>query len=203
MTQRHNHRPASSLAEFKDFDSAFDRAFALVAFQLNRYLIDHTLRVGRQFTEDDYEAMLIWGVLAHQNVAHLLPPGSHPCSVLNERGRVAPGNALAPLRLRDVAQITRLPRETVRRKLEKLAAAGRVERQADGWLITRHDIDGTLREFSRDNLRRFLATADEVMRCLRAADEQLAGERAAVAAPPAGVAAGDAAGVRSHGAPAP
>jgi hypothetical protein len=167
------------VAELKDFDASFDRCFGMVAFQLNRYLIDHTLRVGRQLTGDDYEAMLIWGVLAHQNVAHLLPPGSHPCSVLNERGRVDLGRARNPLRLRDVAQITRLPRETVRRKLEKLAAAGRVERVAEGWLITQHEIDDALREFSRDNVRRFLATADEVMRCLRAADAEVAASRPA------------------------
>lgn len=185
MTQRPAHRHASNLSEFEDFDAAFDRCFGLVAFQLNRYLIDHTLRVGRQFTGDDYEAMLIWGVLAHQNAAHLLPPGSLPCSVLNERGRVDLGRARIPLRLRDVAQITRLPRETVRRKLEKLAAAGRVERVPAGWLITQHDVDGTLREFSRESVRRFLATADEVMRCLRAADADAAQAGGDGLAPPA------------------
>ena len=174
MPSSHVSRSHSSIGELSDFDAAFDRCFGMVAFQMNRYLIDHTLRVGRQFTGDDYEAMLIWGVLAHQNVAHLLPPGSHPCGVLNERGRVDMGRARIPLRLRDVTQITRLPRETVRRKLEKLAAAGWVERVETGWLITQHEIDGPLREFSRDNVRRFLATADEVMRCLRAADAELA-----------------------------
>lgn len=192
MTQHHATRPASSLAELKDFDAAFDRCFGMVAFQLNRYLIDHTLRVGRQLTDDDYEAMLVWGVLAHQSAAHLLPPGSHPCSVLNERGRVDHGRARIPLRLRDLAQITRLPRETVRRKLEKLAAAGRVERQTAGWLITQHDTDGALREFSRDNVRRFLATADEVMRCLCAADAEVAADRP-VEAPPRDVMVGTAA----------
>lgn len=177
-------RQTASVAELQDYDAAFDRCFGMVAFQMNRHIIDHLLRTGRQLTDDDLEAMVIWGVLAHQNVAHLLPPGSHPCSVLDERGRARTPHALQALRLRDVAQITRIPRETVRRKLEKLAAAGWIQRQADGWVIRSDHTADQLREFTRDNVRRFLAAADEVLRTLREADAEIAAAR--LAAPSVG-----------------
>jgi hypothetical protein len=108
----------ASLRALGDADKAFDGAFSIVAFIINRFIIDHLLRCGRQLTGGDFEALVIWGVLAHQNVAHLMPPGSLPTAVLGEDGRLAEGlDRLRPLRLRDVAQITGIPRETVRRKL--------------------------------------------------------------------------------------
>ena len=86
----------------KDFDQAFDRSFALVAYVLNRHLIDHMLRAARLLTEGDIDALVVWGVLAHQNVVHLMPPGSVPSTVLDDHGmppdseqRMAPLTAVA------------------------------------------------------------------------------------------------------------
>lgn len=172
MNNRNGSAP-SLLGELRDFDAAFERSFSLVAFVMNRYLIDHMLRVARNLTLDDYEAMIIWGVLAHQNIAHLLPPGSVPVAVLNECGRLdTRQEGLRPLRLRDVVQITRIPRETVRRKLQMLADQQWIERSGGGWICSGVRVDPLLRDFTRDSARRFLMTADEMMRVLRAADAQ-------------------------------
>ncbi len=169
-----NRNPASVPV---DFDAAFDRSFAMASFAMNRFIVDHMLRVGRHLTHDDYESMVIWGVLAHQNIAHLLPPGSVPSELLNDRGRLDGDKTLRPLRLRDVVQITRIPRETVRRKLEQLAQDGWVERQGDGWLICPNRAEPDLREFARESMRRFLAAADEAQRAIRGGAEALTGQR--------------------------
>lgn len=165
------HRRRASIDALEDFDGAFDRAFVLVAFAVNRHLVDHMMRVGRELTDGDYEAALIWGVLAHQNVAHLLPPGALPDDVLDVRGLpVAPKDRQRPLRLRDLVQITRLPRETVRRKLAKLAGQQWIERTPQGWLSSAARLEPTLRDFTRETVRRFLAAADEIRVALEAAD---------------------------------
>jgi hypothetical protein len=171
MTSRSS-RPSSALDGFRDFDRAYDRAFAMAAFVVNRHLVDHMLRVGRELMLNDYEALLVWGVLAHQNIAHLLPPGALPSVVLDDRGRLdgAPEGP-RPLRLRDLVQITRLPRETVRRKLARLAEHQWIERTPQGWLSSRARLEPTLREFTRESVRRFLATADELVRILHDADD--------------------------------
>lgn len=171
MTAVRTSSPPPLLQQLGDYDRAFDRSCSLVAFVMNRHLIDHMLRVARTLTLDDYEAMIIWGVLAHQNVAHLLPPGSLPSTVLNEHGRVdLSDEGMRPLRLRDVVQITRIPRETARRKLQLLADQQWIERTPRGWIVSGARFEPMLREFSRDSVRRFLTAADEVMRALRAAD---------------------------------
>lgn len=59
------------------FDEAFDRSFSIVAFHLNRHYIDYMLRAVREL-DVDYESLVVWGVLSHQNILHLLPPGTAP-----------------------------------------------------------------------------------------------------------------------------
>jgi CRP-like cAMP-binding protein len=161
----------ASLRELADFDAAFDSAFSLIAFILNRHIVDHMLRSARTLTEGDYERLVIWAVLAHQNVAHLMPPGSLPSALLNEHGRVPDAESrMRPLRLRDVAAITGIPRETVRRKLEKLAEQRWVRREGEGWLVSAERVDPDLREFSRESVCRFMAVADEMKAALVNAD---------------------------------
>mgnify|MGYP001039924805 FL=1 len=165
------HSHASSLRALGDVDRAFDGAFSLVAFVMNRFIIDHLLRSGRRLTGNDFEALVIWGVLAHQNVAHLMPPGSLPTAILTEKGRLAgAAEGMRPLRLRDIAQITGIPRETARRKLERLAAERYVERRPDGWVVSAQRVEPELREFTRESVVRLLAVADEIMVALKDAD---------------------------------
>ncbi len=49
------------LRKLKSFENAYNGAFSIVAYATNRYLIDHMLRVGRMLTDNDFEAMVIWG----------------------------------------------------------------------------------------------------------------------------------------------
>jgi DNA-binding IclR family transcriptional regulator len=81
--------------------------------------------------------------------------------------------ALHPVRLTDVVQVTGLPRETVRRKLERLRDQGRVERLSDGsWRFRTDAIDADAYEFTRDMVRNLLQTAVEVQRLLAEAGRE-------------------------------
>ena len=160
-----------SVHALQDFDKAFDRSFALVAYVLNRHLIDHMLRAARLLTEGDIDALIVWGVLAHQNVVHLMPPGSLPSAVLDDRGMPHDSEQrMVPLRLRTLAEITRIPRETVRRKLHALEARRYVTRSSRGWLVSTERNEPELREFTRESVLRLLAAADEIRAIVGTAD---------------------------------
>jgi predicted transcriptional regulator len=169
---RHSGAPAKARFDGQDpwDDEAFDRAFSMVAFQVNRHLVDHMLRLSRSF-DLDIEALMLYGVLAHQNVAHLMLPGAPPGRVLGADGRLRsdPAAALRPLRIRDLVQITGIPRETVRRKFNTLESRALICRTEDGWVVEQSAISDDLREFTRESVRRFLATAREVGQTLDAA----------------------------------
>jgi hypothetical protein len=162
------HEHVDALSGIDNPDAAFDAAFSLVAYTVNRHLVDHMLRGSRLLTGSDYEAMVILAVVAHQNVAHLMPPGSVPTAVLNENGRLPDGPArMRPLRLRDVAAITGIPRETARRKLAWLESRQFVEKTAEGWMVSAARAEPELREFTRETTWRLLLTAEQVLRQLR------------------------------------
>ncbi len=155
-------------------EASFARAFGLVAFIMNRHLVDHMIRSTRQFGLD-YQTLVLWGVLAHQNCAHLFPPGSLPSKVLDDRGRLRdPQRAtLRPLRLRHLSEITGVPRETTRRKLKVLSELGWITEGKAGWVVDPEKIGPEVREFTLESARRLLAAATEVTRALRNAEQHL------------------------------
>lgn len=149
-----------------DFDARFDKAFSLVAFAVNRHLVDHMRRIGQEL-DTDLESVLIWGSLAHLNVAGLLHPGADPAAALGPDGMT--NGTLKPIRLTDLAQVTGLPRETVRRKLMHLKERGKAEQTADGlWQATRSGVDAATHEFTRGSTRRLLHAAKEIEAILKA-----------------------------------
>lgn len=173
-----NHQRIEELRQLKDFEAAYNGAFGILAFATNRFLIDHMLRVGRILTQNDFEAMVIWGVLAHQGVAHLMPPGMLPSAILSERGRaVTDDSQIKALRLRDIADITGIPRETTRRKLAQLEEKHFVRKVAQGWMISSERIEPDLREFTRESVIRLLGVAEEIKAALRNADERASAGR--------------------------
>jgi hypothetical protein len=152
----------------------YGRAFSLVAFTMNRFIVDQMLRAARQF-DNDTETLVLFGVLSHLNVAHLLPPGARPTEALNENGRVHSAQSrLRPVRIRDLVQITGRPRETIRRKLDRLEATGRVLRVVDGYVINADTIGPEMRQLSVDGVRRFMEAAAVIGGALRDAQGALA-----------------------------
>lgn len=152
------------------------RAFAIVAFSMNRFIIDQMIRAARLF-DNDTEALVLFGVLSHLNVAHLLPPGARPSGTLNPRGSVQGAQPrLRPVRIRDLVQITGRPRETIRRKLDRLEATGRVLRLADGYVLNIEAVDPEMRQLSADGARRFMETSAVIAAALRDARVALAQE---------------------------
>lgn len=140
------------------FDAKFENAFGPIAFTANRHLIEHMIRAQREL-DVDYETLVIWGILAHLNVAHMLPPGRNSLQIEIDDAMKDPRTGMKPLRLRDLEQVTGLPRETIRRKLGKLQSRGYILQADHGWLVNRDAIDQKMREFTRITVLRLLETA--------------------------------------------
>lgn len=145
--------------EINPFDTAFEHVFPLISLTMNRFIVDHMLRSARML-DLDFESLIILGLLSHLNVAPNLPlPGA-----------AAPASGAGPLvietfkpmRLRDLEQISRLPRETIRRKLQRLSERGYVESDAGGWRLRPDCIGQELREFTRDSAKQLLHLAEQM-----------------------------------------
>lgn len=157
-----------------------EAAYSILAFTMNRCVIDQMLRSSRRFG-GDYERLILWGVLAHLNVAPLMPPGSPPSAVLDARGSV-PGAAdrLHAVRASDLAQITGIPRETVRRKLRSLERDGWIVQETTGWAISIGTTETELRDFTMQSIRNFLQAAQAMEAAIDdAATGRVSGSRTA------------------------
>lgn len=162
--------PGETAARPGDTPAEYWRAFSIVAFTMNRFVVDQVLRAARMF-DNDIEAMILFGTLSHLNVAHLVPPGSRPSDALDASGRVPNAQSrLRPVRLRDLVQITGRPRETIRRKLDKLQADGRIVRVVEGWVLNVASVDDAMRAHSVDGVRRFMEAAKVIDSALREAN---------------------------------
>lgn len=142
---------------------AMDAAFGILAFTVNRHIVEHMRRIALEL-EMDFEMTYVYGVLAHLNISPLMVPGQKAKRDVPDAAAVTG----VPVRLADVVQVSGLPRETVRRKLDGLRARGKAERLPDGrWIFTMSGVDETVREFTRGTIQRFLRTADEMRAILR------------------------------------
>jgi hypothetical protein len=169
--------PGEAQTHLEEIPPAYARAFSVAAFAMNRFFVDHSIRATRLF-DNDFEAMFLYGLLAHLNVAHIMPPGSRPSDLLNAEGRVPDAQAqMRPVRLRDLCQVAGRPRETIRRKLERLEARGRVLRVGEGYVIDVAGVEAEMQSLTVDGLRRFMVAAEQVGAALRDADAALKLER--------------------------
>ena len=140
-----------------DFDRRFEKSFSMVAFATNRHLLDHMRRLVQRLDMDIDSAML-WGLVAHLGVAHAMRPGALPSDMLAPDGFML-GEARS-VRLADLVQVSGLPKETVRRKLEKLRERGKLTRSEDGrWIAPRSGVDEGSYEFTCESVKRLLQTA--------------------------------------------
>ena len=82
------------------------------------------------------------------------------------------------MRIRDLVQITGRPRETIRRKLDRLEATGRVLRGVEGYVLNVESVDPEMRQLSADGARRFMETSAVMAAALRDAQDALTRESA-------------------------
>lgn len=131
--------PAPAQTAATAADSPLEAAAALhpvLAVVLSRPLIGHLQHLAQRVTDGDFESLVIWGELAHRSLAHLVSDTADPQQLLAALSRLTgnPGQA-RPVHLCTLVDASGIPRETVRRKLERLASHGNVRRVRGGWVI--------------------------------------------------------------------
>lgn len=128
------------------------RSGAQVGSTIHRFVVDYLIRVRARVLAEDFDALVLWGVLTHHQAAQ------------PETAMGLDGQRLDGLRQGDLARITGIPRETVRRKLLRLEAAGWILRAPRGWVIHPQRSAQALETVSRDWSQRFVHTAGEISR---------------------------------------
>lgn len=147
------------IPERSDGQDSLEQSLDAGTFIVNSFLLRRLLSMARVMN-GDFESLMILGALDLQRAAHSLATRSKlPRSAADDSLSV---NLLRKkgLRASDLAQLTGVPRETVRRKLERLLAAGRVRRHEDGRWHSCDDGKSVPPAFLQETVDHFRATAD-------------------------------------------
>ncbi len=132
--------------------------FGQLAFTANSFLLDHMRRV-RQIFGLELDIAFVFGSLAHLNICHKL----HPLTPVNQSYNSKDVNEFRPVRLRDVVQVTGLPRETVRRHLLKLEQDHKIfQPQVGKWCLNPQAITPDMAGNTVKTIQNLLKTAKQL-----------------------------------------
>ncbi len=118
----------------------FDRHYAFIAIAMNEWVLRHMARVYATF-ESDLVAALVLGEIAHHNVSRLAPALDYDRQRIRD-ALAGPDalHAMLPCNAFSISEATRIPRETVRRKVKDLVASGWLTRTGRGELFITPEI---------------------------------------------------------------
>lgn len=153
--------------------------FGFMSMLRTRFTLPHLIELYRRF-DGDLALPIVLGEIAVRNLQGVFQMRlDAPYEVLNlsaervfkERRyteeHFRPANALS------IAAATGIPRETVRRKVEKLIARGWITRNAQGHLFMAQQVKEDLGEFDREEMIRFIMAAYAVVHLIEAPAEPL------------------------------
>ncbi|MFP4306841.1 MAG: hypothetical protein ACLFRG_11320 [Desulfococcaceae bacterium] len=138
----------------------YDLRRSEIAVVMGRFFLRYLSLVYRQF-EGDFLLPIVLGEIAHHNVFHLFSPTGEKIETpqpLERMKKFQPTNAFS------ISQATGIPRETVRRKIEKLAKKGWIVKNPRGEVFLSESVaDHFAQDFNKDILAELLKAAD----CIR------------------------------------
>jgi hypothetical protein len=142
---------------------AIDEHLPQITYETGLFMIDYLRRVNREF-ENDITSAIVLGEIAQHSVRDLMkrdfPRSGLSSADFATRETVAAGlkrcNALS------VAESSGIPRETVRRKIDKLVERGLITRDAKGGLALVPGIGLHFRSFDRQTAVDLVALAERI-----------------------------------------
>jgi hypothetical protein len=147
-------------------EACFRRKHSEMAYTLSEFMVPYLLRLYRAFAGDMAE-IIVLGEIAQRNASRVFAAtpsngATPPEEVLRDPARrrdyLLPCNALS------VAETTGIPRETVRRKVQKLIARGWIARESGGYLYVTPAVADHFEAFNLETFNGVLAAAERLER---------------------------------------
>jgi hypothetical protein len=133
-----------------------------IAFRLGSFFVEQLPRLHRAF-EGDLELPIILGEVAHHNVSRLRSLHGPLPAQSPEGPNVGTVEGLIPCNAFSLSQATGIPRETVRRKLDRLVRRGWLQRNDRGEVFVTSAASAHFTpDFNRTTLLAVLALTDDI-----------------------------------------
>jgi hypothetical protein len=141
----------------------YDARRSEIAVVMGRFFLRYLGLLYRQF-EGDLLLPIVLGEIAHHNVFHLFSPTGEEIEPPESRERM---EKFQPTNAFSISQATGIPRETVRRKIEKLQKKGWIVKNPRGEVFLSDTVaDHFTQDFNKDILAELLNAADSIQNLL-------------------------------------
>lgn len=174
-------KPAGAVGggwDLRERAAAYELCKTEVAIRMGRFFVEHLLRLHREF-DGDLEQVILLGEIGHHNAANRGAGSAAGAAGAGAKG-AGRGAELQPCNAYSLSQATGIPRETVRRKVAKLARRGWVRCNAKSEIfVTPAAAAHFMPVFNQDTLASVFAVAAELDAMLRGAAAARAGAVAA------------------------
>lgn len=153
-------------------EEIYDRCPREITVLLGWFITGHLARLYRLF-EGDLISVIVLGEIAHHNIGSIFDQKR-----MSKKGEVMDWNhdysreALQPCNSFSISTATDIPRETCRRKIEKLLQSGFLERHPGGGYTITKKVVGHFREFNRETFLRWSTVAKELDKVILNASEK-------------------------------
>jgi hypothetical protein len=156
-------RTVAVAAAAKVDPAEFDRHYLLLTYEAGLFMVGYLRRVHAEF-EGDITAAIVLGEIAQHSarrfMKEILPrSGKDAASVATDEVIEA---SIRRCNMLSIAQASGIPRETVRRKVDKLVGKGFVSRDAKGGLAVTRKVGRHFREFDRETMEGLVDLAERI-----------------------------------------
>jgi hypothetical protein len=135
----------------------------MLTYEVGLFMMEHLRNVYREFGGDIALCMVL-GEIAHHNARHfmreLLPRSGKDAKTLATDATVA--SSLRPCNALSIAQASGIPRETVRRKIDKLEKLGWVSRDGKASLRVNRVVGRQFKELDRKTITDLLELSTRI-----------------------------------------
>lgn len=139
----------------------------LLSVLMGRFMTTRLRSIYQAF-EGDLTLALVLGELSMRNVESVFPPHApiHRLAEQARAGHLEASRRLRPCNALSIAEVTGIPRETVRRKLGKLLELGWIERTTDDMYVITEKVGSVFAAFDDSQTADLLTTADQLREVL-------------------------------------
>ncbi|GEB80895.1 hypothetical protein DDE01_23100 [Desulfovibrio desulfuricans] len=139
----------------------FEKNRIKIEIETNKFLVDHIVRVYKLF-DGDITSAIILGAISFHTISNIAPKLNHDTNKISKvlanhnDPRIPPCNAYS------ISESTGIPRETVRRKIDKLVQAGFITKNTKAEVFFKEGTQFFFSHFSLETANNVLNAADKL-----------------------------------------
>lgn len=139
----------------------FEKNRIKIEIETNKFLVDHIVRVYKLFDGDIVSAIVL-GAISFHTISNIAPKLNHDTNKISKALANQNDSSIPPCNAYSISESTGIPRETVRRKIEKLVQAGFITKNTKSEVFFKEGTQFFFSHFSLETANNVLNAADNL-----------------------------------------